>query len=254
MLDPEWRYPLLAASAFAAGVVNSVAGGGTLLTFPALLASGIPGINANATSTTALMPGSVAGAFGFRHELGEQSKLVRLLMAPSIIGAVIGTLLVTRLPESVFDALVPWLVLGATMLFLLQKPLVRALRLKADSGPTDARRAGMVVFQFFVAVYGGYFGAGIGIVTLAALGMMGLQNVHQMNAVKTLLAVSINCVSVMIFTADGRVFWPEAGVMAVAAVCGGYLGARVSRRLPQGLVRAIVGLVGLVVAATTFWK
>src|SRR5262245_58011201 len=244
----------LVAAAFAAGAVNALAGGGTLLTFPALLS--IPGVNsvtANVTSTVALVPGSIAGAWGFRPELQEVRQWVRLLIWPSLAGGILGSLLVIVLPERYFARLVPWLILTATLLFLLQPVLSRLTGIgRRHDEPTPPRRWGLMAFQFFVAIYGGYFGAGIGILMLSALALMGLEDLNRMNAVKTLLAAVINGVAVVIFAAGGSVHWPYAAAMAVSAAAGGYAGAHFGRRIPREIVRWIVIAIGLALSAKYF--
>jgi uncharacterized membrane protein YfcA len=249
-------YVWLCAAALAAGVMNSIAGGGTLLTFPALFTA-LPGqpVLANGTSTVALLPGSFAGAWGYRQELGHSRRWLRVLVLPSLVGGIVGTLLVTELPDSVFAALVPWLILTASVLFMAQKPVTRWLRIgQPHEEPHGSTVAAVVAFQFFVAVYGGYFGAGIGILMLSSLSLMGLSDIHRINALKTFLAGCINGVSVVIFIAEGQVHYPYALSMAVAAITGGYLGARVARRMPPQLVRCIVIAIGLSLAAYYFYK
>lgn len=279
MHDPAVAFPVLVLAAFAAGVMNSIAGGGTLLTFPALLAVLSPGYGptagavANATSTVALLPGSLAGAWGYRREYAEARAFARRMLPPSLAGGLVGSLLLVLFPGQ-FAVLVPWLILTAAVLFLIQ-PLLTRLMAKwrqAAAGGTPAVPPGrwlklgplrevrrrqvtvLVGFQFLVAVYGGYFGAGIGILMLTALGLMGLQSIHQANAVKTLLASVINGVSVVVFVAGGLVDWPAAGAMAAAAVLGGYAGARVARRLPARYVRWLVVAIGFGLAGYYAWK
>ncbi len=217
-------------SALAAGAVNSVAGGGTLLTFPALLTALSPlgpkaAIVANATSTVALVPGSLAGAWGYRSEMRSVRNWILLLLGPSLVGGALGSLLVIYLKESIFNSLVPWLILTAALLFLVQPTLSKLVgQERRPDAPSGGTVAAVVLFQFLVAVYGGYFGAGIGILMLSALALMGLPGVHQMNAVKTFLAFCINGVSVVIFVLGEKVHWSYALVMAVGAILGGYLG------------------------------
>jgi hypothetical protein len=250
----EWLSPWLwlCLSALAAGVVNAVAGGGTLLTFPTLLTV-VPPVVANATSTVALVPGSLGGAWGYRRQLRAASRWLVVLAPPSLVGGVVGSLLVTELDESIFQALVPWLILTATLLFMAQ-PLAVRWSGRPHGPPSGRTVAAVVVFQFFVAVYGGYFGAGIGILMLSALGLMGLADVHEMNAVKNFLAVLINGVSVVVFAWEGKVAYHYAAVMAVSAVVGGYLGASVARRVRPAIVRWIAVSIGLALAAYFFYK
>jgi uncharacterized membrane protein YfcA len=248
------EYLLLVGSAFLAGVINTVAGGGTLLTFPSLINfGGLSAVAANATSTVALVPGSAASAWGFRRELEGTGRWLALLLPPSLAGGAIGSLLVTLLPGSYFRALVPWLLLTAALLFLAQPYLTKRLRPGGAEGlPSRRVCASVAFFQFLAAIYGGYFGAGIGILMLSALSLMGLGDIHRMNAVKAVLAVAINGVSVVIFAAGGLVVWHLAGLMILGAVAGGIAGAGVGRRLPKAVVRWFVILVGLALAAYYF--
>ncbi len=261
MSDPASQLLWLGLSALAAGVLNAVAGGGTLLTFPTLLAAlASPygreaGVIANATSTVALVPGSLAAAWGYRREMRAARRWTLLLLAPSLIGGFIGSLLVAYLHPRYFDILIPWLILTAALLFLIQPAVTHLTRSSAAStGPTGRTIAAVVFFQFLVAIYGGYFGAGIGILMLSALALMGLPGVHQMNAVKTFLAFCINSVSVVIFVLMNKVEWRYAPVMAASSIVGGYLGARVARRIRPQLVRWFIVVVGLGLAGYYFYK
>jgi uncharacterized membrane protein YfcA len=248
---------LLLLSALAAGVVNSLAGGGTLLTFPALTAV-MSKVLANGTSTVALLPGSLAAAWGYRRELRAVGRWPLLLMPPSLIGGWIGTKLVTQLAPKYFAAAVPWLILTAAVLFLLQPSLVKlSLRFRPAGLPdpnwlTAKVYAGLIAAQFLIAIYGGYFGAGIGILMLSALGLIGHGDIHEMNAVKTVLAGCINATSVIVFALDGKVVWPLAGIMAGAAIVGGYFGAHYGRRMPRTVVRWTVIVIGFGLAAKYF--
>jgi uncharacterized protein len=247
-------WALLCLSAFAAGVVNSIAGGGTLLTFPTLLTV-TSSLLANTTSTVALVPGSMAGAWGYRRDLRGMGGWLLLLVMPSLLGGLIGALLLTRPRDSdeYFNVVIPWLLLLAAMLFLFQPALTRWLgHHKEQVTPSLWLRLVIVVFQFFIAVYGGYFGAGIGVLMLSSLGLMGISDIHRMNAVKTVLAACINGVSVIVFVADRKVEWQYVPPMILASIAGGYCGARVGRRLPRPLVRWLVILVGFSLAAYYF--
>lgn len=248
MLD----YFILCATALAAGAQNSLAGGGTLYTFPAL-EHFIGAVAANATSTAALLPGSVAGAWGFRGELRSSQRWLLWLVPPSLIGGGLGTWLVILFPDDIFKALVPWLILLATSLFLLQPYIARWVGLgHPHAEPSIAVKLAIVVFQFLVAIYGGYFGAGIGILMISSLSLMGLGDIHRVNALKTLLAVFINFVSVLIWAAKQLIEWKYVPPMVVAAIIGGYLGARVSRRLDKTLMRWLVIAIGFALAAYYF--
>jgi uncharacterized membrane protein YfcA len=256
------QFIILAVAAVLAGAVNSVAGGGTLLTFPSLyaaleVAGGTaaqePGIFANGTSTVALLPGALAAIWGYRDELRSVERWSFILLGPSLLGGFLGVILVTRLPESVFEGLVPWLILTASLLFALQPTIARWTGIGSSRGPASRSMvAGVVGFQFLVAVYGGYFGAGIGILMLSALAMMGFSDIHAMNGLKSLLNSCINGVAAIWFIVDGKVVWPLAIVMAVAALVGGYGGARVARRLNRNLVRGIITAIGFLLAAWYF--
>jgi uncharacterized membrane protein YfcA len=253
MLDTLLTYFLLCLSAFVAGAMNSIAGGGTLLTFPALLGVVEPVI-ANATSTVALVPGSFAGAWGFRRELAENWPVARRLFWPSLFGGVVGSLLVTELDPAIFAFLVPWLILTAALLFLVQPLVARWTKQEHHTPPAGAAVVAVFCFQFLVAVYGGYFGAGIGILMLSSLAFMGLGDIHRMNAVKTFLASVINGTSVVVFVARGKVVWGYALPMVVAAIAGGYLGAHYSRRMRPQYVRWAVIAIGFGLSAYYFWK
>jgi uncharacterized membrane protein YfcA len=268
-----WQEFVIAAAAFAAGLINSIAGGGTLVSFPALLWTGRDAVLANATSTVALWPASLAGVFGFRRELKGGARNVLLFGVPSLLGGVVGAVLLLRTPSATFARLVPFLILFATLLLAVQEPLARRLRggeAKRDEGAREAKRigdessrvetdsrswlAGAVVFQFFVGVYGGYFGAGIGILMLAALGLLGFADIHRMNALKNLLAICINGVAAVYFIASGAVIWADVLVMMFAAVAGGYAGARLAYRLGRRFVRAAVIAIGLVMSVSLFFR
>jgi uncharacterized membrane protein YfcA len=264
-LEPV-SYLLLFGASFVAGAINSVAGGGTLLTFPTLLGLGISPVVANATSTFALVPGSLAGAYSFRKELPNIKKTVELFALPALIGGFVGAKLMLLGGDKVLSILVPWLILGAATLFLLQEPISRRAKKNAEpmvpagdspqSEPSPALQniPAVVFFMFLVAIYGGYFGAGIGILTLAALGFLGLSNIHQMNGLKNILAASINLVAMTTFVMAGTVDWIIAGIMAVGAIMGGFTGARVALKVGQKHVRQFIICIGFGIAALMFWR
>ena len=256
-----WELVWLCLAAVAAGAVNSIAGGGTLLTFPALLAGLSPvgaadaAVVANATSTVALVPGSMAGAWGYRRELKRARRWLYLLAGPSLAGGVIGALLVTRLEPAYFAALVPWLLLTAGLLFLAES----LLPAKAVTGSRQRPRStgglvGIVLFQLVVAVYGGYLGAGASILILGALAALGVGDVNQMNALKTVLSFCINGISVVVFVAEQKVAWRYALPMAVAAILGGYLGARVALVIRPRYTKWLISAIGLGVASYFFLR
>lgn len=239
---------MLFVSAFFAGAVNAIAGGGTLLTFPSLLAFINP-VAASATSTVALLPGSLAAGLGYRTELAQCRRMLLILLPPSLFGGILGSFLLIRLPERIFANLVPWLLVGASVLLLLQRPIQRFVGAHPHQHPKGATLWSVVFFQLLVGIYGGYFGAGIGILMLSSLAFVGIPDIHQMNAVKSILAATMNGMSVVIFMAAGVIHWKYALLMAVAAILGGYTGARLGRRLRPDYVRVIVVAIGFGVAA-----
>jgi len=245
----------LVASATAAGAINAIAGGGTLLTFPTLLLCGTPPIIANATSTLALVIGTAGSIFGFRQEIAAvKSWLVRFVPV-SLVGGWLGSWLLTHTSDQFFARLVPFLILFATILFLAQNAFRKFA--KATPEGKQTRQSGVwvaVAFQFGVAVYGGYFGAGIGILMLASLGFLGLADIHEMNALKNILGSLINLVAATVFTLSGLINWPKMGVMTVGALVGYWLGAHYSKRLPQQHVRRLITIIGFAMSAVTFWK
>lgn len=253
-------YLVLCLAAALGGAVNSIAGGGTLLTFPALFAAlgstGDAAVIANATSTVALAPASLAALFGYRREIRHERYWAMALLGPSLVGGLIGSVLVVALPSDSFKTAVPWLILTAGLLFALQPQISKMLGIgKSDGGPpTRGMLIGAIVFQFFVGIYGGYFGAGIGILMLAALALMGLDDIHRMNAVKTLLAGVVNGTSVAVFVYSGVVNWPFALAMAVAGSIGGYLGAHTARKVNRAVVRSLVVTLGFLLAAYYFYR
>jgi len=239
-----------------AGAINAVAGGGTLLTFPVLFTALGPhaAVLANGTSTFALFPGAVAALGGYRRDLADCDRWAWLLVAPSLIGAIVGALLAIVYPDS-FRALVPWLILVAALLFALQPYIARWTGIGQPHRPASSWTAlGTIFFQLLVAIYGGYFGAGIGILMLSALAMMGMSDIHRMNALKSALGSLINGVGAVMFAVSGNVYWPFALAMAVAAVIGGFVGAASARRLDRGLVRFVVTVIGFVLAGYYFYR
>ena len=246
----------LAAAAAAGGAVNAVAGGGTLITFPTLLFFGTAPIVANATSTLALVIGTSGGLYGYRrHFAGIKPWLWRF--APvSVAGGLIGSTLLTRTSNQTFAKLVPFLILFATLIFVAQG-LFRRLA-AAESRARDSASGpgvwGAILFQLGVATYGGYFGAGIGILMLASLGFIGLSNIHEMNTLKTILGSLINLVAAVWFISKGLIHWPKAWVMTAGALLGYYLGSHYAQQIPQRRVRQIITLIGFVISAVTFYE
>lgn len=248
---------IIAAAAFVAGIINSIAGGGTLLSFPALIWTGIDPVVANATNTVALWPGSLAGVVGFRRNLAEVPRWMFLLTIPALAGGAIGAVILLHTSSRVFAQLVPFLILGATLLLAGQEVISRSMKRFTERHAGDASRGWITfafVFQFLVGLYGGYFGAGIGILMLAALGLLGMRDLHQMNGLKNLLAICINGVAAIYFAASGAVLWPQSLLMAAASIVGGFLGARLAQRLGRVFVRRFVVAIGLVMTVALFVK
>lgn len=250
----------LVASALGAGAMNAMAGGGTILTFPTLVFLGMPAIAANATSTVALLPGAVTSMYGFRREVSANRRWLKTLFLPSLLGGIVGSALLLRTPEKVFASLAPVLVLFATVLFMVRGVLARRFFPSRGTGPVEPEHlsAGHWVLawilQLGVAVYGGYFGAGIGILMLAVLGFLGLSNIHAMNGLKNFFGLAINGVAAAYFIACRAVEWPAALVMIAGAVVGGYGGARFARSIGQDRARLAVVGIGLLVAALLAWQ
>lgn len=249
----------LFVAAVIGGAINSVAGGGSLIAFPALVVFGVDKIIANATNTAALWPGTIGSVWAYRHDLKPLLRLLVLLLVPSFVGGLLGALLLTRTPPALFGRIVPLLVLFATLIFAARDVFnrlaarnIEAMR-RADEGHISlGARVWGILFQLFVATYGGYFGAGIGILMLASLSVMGLQDIHRMNALKVALAFVINGVALAFFALSGIVHWPLAILMGAGGLVGGYLGATYAKRVNQAHLRAFVVVMGLVASAYLF--
>jgi hypothetical protein len=253
---PDWlSYVLLAASAFAAGGINAIAGGGTLVTFPTLLALGFDPKLANGTSTVALWPWSLGSAYGYRDDLRHPStrRTFAMLSLPSLCGGTLGTALVVWTPSEAFARLCPYLILAATILFALSPRVAKRASdpgAAAEPRPTALRRIAITVGQFAIAIYGGYFGAGLGILMLALLARLRMESLHHANAVKALLGMLVNGAAAIVFMATGLVAWPAALAMGAAAMLGGFAGARLAKRLPARGIRAAIVLLGIAVGVT----
>jgi uncharacterized membrane protein YfcA len=247
---------LMFVAAFFAGVVNSIAGGGTLLTFPLLIWLGLDPKVANATSTVALWPGLFAGLFGYRREMNDSSLMLMRLGVISIIGGGVGAWLLIVTPSPIFARLVPLLILFATVLFMIQGPVNRWLRLPVPGSKPISTSwwIGAMVVQLFSAMYGGYFGAGNGILMLAVLGLIGLHNIHRANGIKNFLGVCINSVAVVAFTIMHLVSWPSALLMAVGASLGGYFGARTAQRVGRTFIRRAIVVIGFAITIVMLWR
>jgi uncharacterized protein len=244
---------LLALASAVAGAINSVAGGGSIISWPAAVAAGLSQVTASATNTVALAPASIASAWAYRRELGENRSLAFVLCVPAAVGALGGALILFAAPASVFETVVPWLVLSAALLLLGQDALFR--KAVAQSTRPSRRRvalvgAGVVV----VAVYGGYFGAGMGIITLALLALLKQSDIHELNAMKNVVISFINGTAACYFLATGRAHLVAAAAMIAGSLVGGYGGAAIARRVEARKVRWLVVAIGVLLSAYLAWR
>ncbi|WP_228370749.1 sulfite exporter TauE/SafE family protein [Candidatus Korobacter versatilis] len=246
---------IAAVAAFLAGGINSVAGGGTLVTFPTLMALGLPPVIANATNTVAIWPGTVGSLWGFRREFAQTETRMRWLVIPSVIGGAAGALLLRITPPNAFEKMVPFLVLFATVIFTARAPIQRLIK----SAHPEAHRTKKwfvigLVFQMLVGLYGGYFGAGISIMMLSALSIFGMTDMLQMNALTSLFSLCINGVAALLFIWASMVYWPYVLVMAIGSILGGYGAAGLARKIGGDRVRVFVLVVGYAISALLFVK
>jgi len=236
------------------GALNAVAGGGSFIAFPALLFTGVPPIPANATNTIALWIGTTASTGAYRRHLNISRRVMIPLAVTSVIGGVAGALLLLRTPAHTFLKVLPWLMFGATLLFAFGGRLSRG----AKSGVThDASRSALIgasIFELIVAVYGGYFGGGVGIMNLAMLAAIGMTDIHAMNALKVVLGAIINGVAVVTFILKGAIVWKSGAVLTLGAILGGYCAAHFAQKLPQPWIRAFVIFTGSAMTVYFFWK
>jgi len=243
-------YLLLIFTAFAAGIINSVAGGGSFLTFPALVFTGVPSIVANASSTLALLPGTLASAWAYRDDFRRTEGFPRVpMLIVSLAGGIAGALLLLFTPERTFDSVIPWLMLAAALLLAFGPRISPLLKRAVHIGPVT-----VVLIQFLVAVYGGYFGGAIGIVMLATWSVFGLSDIHVMNANKTVLAAAMNAVAVVLFIAAHKIWWPQSLAMLVAAVLGGYTGATTAKRVDPKYLRAAIIVISFAMTIAFFLR
>jgi uncharacterized membrane protein YfcA len=226
------------------GALNAVAGGGSFVAFPALLFTGVPPIPANATNSLALWAGVTASGGAYRDRLDVPRRVLVPLLATSLAGGLIGAYLLLKTPAHTFMRVLPWLMLGATLLFVFGKRLAGERVSSVGQDATTAAIVGASIFELFVAIYGGYFGGGVGIVNLAMLAAVGMTDIHAMNALKSVLGIAINGIASLAFVVKRAVVWPQAVVMIAGAMVGGYFGAHYAQKLPQAWVRWFVILVG----------
>lgn len=247
---------VLALAAAFGGAVNALAGGGTLITFPSLLAFGVAPVDANATSTVALVPASLSAYWGFRGAVAGERRELAVMALPSVIGGVVGAWLAMRIGNKRFGQIVPFLIYGSTILFLVQAPIKRWVdrRLGQGHAADGRRRVLQVATQLVIALYGGFFGAAMGILMLALLGVVSGGSMARMNGLKNFAAVCINGVAALTFGLSGHVEWGLAGCMVVGSVAGGYIAARLSQRIDARWVRGLVIVVGFGMGTYTLWK
>ena len=236
------------------GALNSVAGGGSFIAFPALLFTGVPPIPANATNTIALWTGAAASGGAYRKRLDIPRRVLRPLLAASLVGGLAGAFLLLKTPAQTFMRVLPWLTLGATLLFAFGKKLAGGRKSIIEHEATGMALVGATLFQLVVAVYGGYFGGGMGIVMLAMLAALGMTDIHAMNALKSVMAFMINGVAVVTFVIARAVYWKHGSVMIVGGIVGGYVGAHYAQKIPQVWIRMFVVLVGAGMTLYFFWK
>jgi uncharacterized membrane protein YfcA len=226
------------------GGINAVAGGGSFVSFPALLFTGVPPIPANATNTLALWVGTSASGGAYPQKLNIPRRIMIPLVVTSVVGGLAGAFLLIKTPAQTFLHVLPWLLLGATLLFAFGKHLTGRISAGISHDASNASVTGAAIFELVVAVYGGYFGGGIGIMNLAMLAALGMTDIHAMNKLKVILGGVINGVATVMFIAMGAIVWPQGIVMSVGAILGGVSSAHFAQKLPQSWVRAFVILVG----------
>ena len=237
---------LAMAAAFLAGGINSIAGGGTLITFPALMRLGLPAVTANSTSTVAIWPGSIGSMWGFRREIARIPLRMKLLAIPSVFGGLLGAWLLRSTPSGIFEKLVPYLILFATLLFTIQTPVQKRLEKLLRQGRRGVLwMIGAFAAQFLVGVYGGYFGAGMSIMMLTALAFMGMEDILEMSALTSFLSFCTNGVASLLFILAKMVVWPYVIGMMAAALLGGWTAAGVARKVEKKQVRRFVICVGV---------
>ena len=247
---------ILFFAAFVAGVLNSIFGGGSFLSFPILLLTGVPPIHANATNTAALWPGTVASTAAYRREVAAHARLLPLLTIVGAAGGIIGAKILLRTPQSTFMRLIPWLLLVGTLFFVYGARIARWVRQRTQHRPrvSMATRGLTVVLLLLVSVYIGYFGAGVGILVAAVFALMGLESVHAISGLRTYLVSVSNLVAIITFIAAGAVLWPQALVMVSGAALGGYGGAHYAQKVDPRRVRQFVIFIGFATSAYFFLR
>ena len=252
-LTPQTVVFLFVAGALG-GALNSVAGGGSFIAFPALLFTGVPPIQANATNTIALWTGAVASGGAYRSRLDVPRRMLIPLLSASLTGGLAGALLLLKTPAHTFMHILPWLTLGATLLFAFGKEIAGGRKSVIEHDTRAAALIAATLFQLCVGIYGGYFGGGMGIVMLAMLAALGMTDIHAMNALKSVMGSVINGVAVVTFIIARAVYWRHGVIMILGGIAGGYLGAHYAMKLPQRWMRWFVVLVGAGMTVYFFWK
>jgi uncharacterized membrane protein YfcA len=242
-LDIRQAIFLIAAGALG-GAINAVAGGGSFVAFPALLFTGVPPVPANATNTLALWIGVTASGRAYRKRMSIPRRVMIPLIATSVVGGLAGAVLMIRTPGQTFLKVLPWMLLGATLLFIFGKHLTSRISAGISHDSSNSAIFGASIFELLVAIYGGYFGGGVGIINLAMLSALGMTDIHEMNALKVILGGVINGMAAFTFVVAGAIFWPQVIVMTVGAVGGGYLAAHYAQKLPQAWIRGFVVIIG----------
>lgn len=238
---------LLGSAGFAAGAINAVAGGGSLVSFPALVASGLPTLSANVTNTVAVWPGYVGGTVGYRRELANQRQRSISLGITALVGAAIGSVVLLVTDDKVFDLVVPFLVAFSAVLVALQPRAAALVRRRAGTAPSQLGRSTHIAI-LLAAAYGAYFGGGLGVILLGVLGIFVHDTLQRLNALKSLLSLVINSLALVVFALFGPVDWGSVAIIAPASLLGGFVGARLARRIPAAVLRGVIVVFGLVVA------
>ncbi len=260
--DMNWRWIWFTAAAFLAGVLNAVAGGGSFLSFPAILGMGVLPVQANATNTVAIWPGQLTALAGYREDLRRNLHTAWPLAIAGVLGGTGGAFLLLHTPQLTFLRLVPWLILGAAGLFAISGPVTRWLARRKLAQIEDARsghahrphRLALFVVTIAVSVYVGYFGAGSGFLMITTLSLFGYQDMHTINALKIVANVLANGTACVIFIVSGQIVWGYCLAAMIAAAIGGYSSARLAKRVPQPVLRALVVAIGIVMATWFFVK
>ena len=243
--------PLLVFGAgLVAGAMNSAAGGGSFLTIPALVYAGVPAVSANMTSTVALFPGAFASAYAWRNDFTDLGGVsIRTLLPVSLLGGICGAILLLVTPSKAFDAVIPWLLLAGWLAFVFGRQIGETISRFVTLG-----RPGLLVGQFITAIYGGYFGGAVGILMLALWSVFGVHDLKATAGLRSLLVGSLNACAVVLFVSVGAVFWPQALMMLVGGVIGGYVGARVARTIPQTKLKFGISTINACITAAFFWR